>query len=201
VLCERTSILAPIARLSEAKSLPVVADQLGNVRLKYQLLVLLALGRFEGCERSVVVDIWSCRFGSAWAEIDRPRNDVAAVTRVLGELADNLIDVKRYGDAERYAREALDLARRHHLDFEIVINFYLFVRIAIVRSTQASADALDGCANAARVLGYADARLALIGSLRTVDLQTNYEIALTALRWVFGCRPPRGADGRRRGDE
>ncbi len=104
-------------------------------------------------------------------EIDRARNDVAAVTRVLGELATNLIDVKRYGDAERYAREALDLARRHHLDFEIVLNLYFFVKIAVLQSTP-SANALDGYAAAARVLGYADARLALIGSSRNVDVQT-----------------------------
>ena len=116
-------------------------------------------------------------------EIDRARNDVAAVTRVLGELATNLIDVNRYGDAERYAREALDLARRHHLDFEIILNLWVLVAIAVLAPP--SADALDGYANAARALGYADARLALMGSSRTVDGQTIYESALTALRGVF----------------
>ncbi len=117
-------------------------------------------------------------------EIDRTRNDVSAVTRVLGELATNLIDVKRYGDAERYAREALDLARRHHLDFEIVLNLDYFVKIFVVQSTPLSS-ALDDYAAAARVLGYADSRLALIGSSRNEDVQADYESALTALRGVF----------------
>ncbi len=116
-------------------------------------------------------------------EIDRARNDVAAVTRVLGELAFNLMQVDRYPDVERYTREALILARRHHLDFEIIVNLYFLVTIALL--TPPSADALDGYATAARVLGYADARFALIGSSRTVDLQKYYESALTALRGVF----------------
>jgi tetratricopeptide (TPR) repeat protein len=117
-------------------------------------------------------------------EIDRARNDVAAVTRVLGELATNLIDVNRYSDAQRYAREALDLARRHHLDFEIIVNLYFLVKIAVLQST-ASANAFDVYAAAARVLGYADARLALIGSSRNVFVQGLYEAVLVALRGVF----------------
>jgi hypothetical protein len=117
-------------------------------------------------------------------EMDRARNDAAAVTRVLGELATNLIDVKRYGDAGRYAREALDLARRHHLDFEIIVNLYFLVKIAVLQST-VSPNALDVYAAAARVLGYADARLALIGSSRNMFVQTLHEGVVTVLRAVF----------------
>ena len=77
------------------------------------------------------------------------------------------------------------MARRHHLDFEIVLNLYFFVKIAVLQSTPASANALDVYAAAARVLGYADARLALIGSSRNVFVQGLYEGVVTALRGVF----------------
>ncbi len=142
---------------------------------------LCELGGFEvdgGQPEAGLAHLWEA------LEMDRARNDVAAVTRVLGELATNLIDVKRYGDAERYAREALDLARRHHLDFEIIVNLYFLVKIAVLQST-ASANALDVYAVAARVLGYADARLALIGSSRNMFVQTLHEGVVTVLRAVF----------------
>jgi tetratricopeptide (TPR) repeat protein len=117
--------------------------------------------------------------------IDRARNDVFAIVRVCGELALNLVYLKRYEQGEEYAREALSLACRQHLDFEIVMNLYFLVLIAVSRPRGRYTLAFDAYADAARALGYADARLTLIGSSRTEDTQMRYEEVVTALREVI----------------
>jgi tetratricopeptide (TPR) repeat protein len=118
--------------------------------------------------------------------INQECNDVVGVTRVLGELAFNLIELARYDQAKEYALEALEVARRQHLDFEILLNLDFLVAIVMLRTKPSPRASFDEWAGAARTLGYVDARLTLLGSARNHAVQTIlYENVMAALRESF----------------
>ncbi len=111
-------------------------------------------------------------------------NNIVGVTRDLGELAFNLIELSRYDEAKEYAREALEVARRQHLEYEILVNLDFLLAIAVLRSKLPEAS-LDRWAGAARTLGYVDARLTLLGSARNDDVQRLYKNVIAALGEAF----------------
>ncbi len=168
----------PAARRCLAKALPLY--QAANDRLVYAA-VLSELG---GAEFGGDPELGLAHLREALSTYQEC-NDVLGVTRVLGELAFNLIELARYGEAKEYALEALSVARRQHLDFEILLNLDFLVAIAMLDAKRSPKASFDKWAGVARALGYVDARLTLLGSARNEYVQAIYEKVIAALRESF----------------
>jgi predicted ATPase/class 3 adenylate cyclase len=118
--------------------------------------------------------------------IDRTLHDTQLIAADLLNNAAYLIALGRYGEARTAAREALTLAR--DLQYEVYVVFALqhLAAFAGLRPCEDDARALGERARAARLLGYADARLAALQAAREYTEQQEYDKLLPALRNGLG---------------
>jgi hypothetical protein len=108
----------------------------------------------------------------------RQVGDVLEIARGLSNLAGYCIAANRWTAAHGYAREALKVMKhRQHQLF-----FYALGRVAAVAVlAPADAERPARTAHAARLLGYADARLRELGYRRQCNEQREYDRVLHAL--------------------
>ena len=93
----------------------------------------------------------------------RKFDHVRGITIILNHMARYLVSLTRYGEAEKSAREALYMAREHDLDVLAAYALQHLGAIAALRPQGAADLRHTGYEQAARVLGFVDARLAAMG--------------------------------------
>jgi predicted ATPase/DNA-binding XRE family transcriptional regulator len=102
------------------------------------------------------------------------------------DMARYFIDVARYDEAKSHARETLTLARERHQDVYATFALQHLASIAVLQAQLFSERAVAVSPRAARILGFADARIAQRGSVLRVDERPFYERTLMALRAAIG---------------
>jgi predicted ATPase len=113
--------------------------------------------------------------------------DPSAAIDLRTDMARYFIDVARYDEAKSHARESLTLARERHMDVYAAIALQHLASISVLQPPLFAERAVDAGPRAARILGFADARIAQRGSvLRVMDERPFYERTLTALRAAIG---------------
>ena len=115
----------------------------------------------------------------------RTSNHVRGVADTLYNIACYLLLSARYDEAETSAREALDLAREHHLDSLTACALQELAAITVLRPERGAELSPAAYAQAARILGFVDARLVAMGSPRPEGDQ-EYDQALAVLRNALG---------------
>lgn len=93
-------------------------------------------------------------------------------------LAECLIAVRRYAEAQKCAYEALSVAREHHLDVGTAWALGILATIAALRTSGATRDMHE---RALQILGFVEARLETLGSA-----SQNHEAAIAAIRDTIG---------------
>jgi hypothetical protein len=97
-----------------------------------------------------------------------------------------LIALSRFDEAEKHARESLDLARELEQDVLVAWTLQHLGAIAALRPPEVAGQTPARHANATRTLGFVDARLAAMGSARMYIHELEYGRALDALRGALG---------------
>ncbi len=116
----------------------------------------------------------------------RTINHARGVGSALTVMATYLISLARHDEAATSAREALYLAREHHLDVHAADALELLGATAALRLQTGAESSLPAYVRVARILGFCDARLAALGSPRDhVDLDRRDRV-LTVLRDRLG---------------
>jgi hypothetical protein len=114
-------------------------------------------------------------------------DDPSAAIDLRTDVARYFIDVARYDEAKSHVRETLTLARERHQDVYAAFALQHLASIAVLQAQSFAERAVDVCPRAARILGFADARIAQRGSvLRGMDERPVYDRTLTALRAAIG---------------
>jgi len=134
---------------------------------------------------------------SLLAEAEFRNGDVEAALRVAGEaleahralksgpnvinllynIAAYLTALERYDDARGHAREALQLAREEQAEADVAFTLQHLAAIGALSAAEDEASRI----RAARLLGFVDARLAMLDSKREYTEQVEYERMRTAL--------------------
>jgi tetratricopeptide (TPR) repeat protein len=115
----------------------------------------------------------------------RTINHARGVSISLDLVAQRLLSWDRYDEAETSAREALEVAREHHLEIPAACALQLLAAVAALRPHPIADRSATAYARAARVLGFFDARPAALDSVLKLDRQ-EYDRALNALREALG---------------
>jgi tetratricopeptide (TPR) repeat protein len=116
----------------------------------------------------------------------RAVNNQRFVASILSSLAMYLIALGRYDDADERACEALTLAREQQQDVLVAWTLQHLGAIAALRPHASADDATKAYRQAARILGFVDARLEAVGSARMYIYEQGYDRAITALREAIG---------------
>lgn len=113
-------------------------------------------------------------------------NDVRLVANVLWNMSAYLVSLGRFDEAERRAREALDLAREHQMDVVVTHMLQHLTAIAVLRP-QPSRDGVQRRVfeRGAKVFGYVDSRLPAVDSVRFFG-QEEYNRVRAVLRDAIG---------------
>jgi predicted ATPase/transcriptional regulator with XRE-family HTH domain len=101
----------------------------------------------------------------------------------LSNMAKYLTWLGRYDEAEECASEALDLAREYQLP---VLTAWALEHLAAIGVLRPKTTDHDACARAARILGFVDARLAAMGTIRQHTQRQEYGKVLAALHDALG---------------
>ena len=137
------------------------------------------------------VDV-ALRYATAAVDPLRAFNETPLVAQALDNIALYLVSLGRYDEAEARAREALALTHDYrtesrHLEF---LAAQALQHLAAVKALRANPDAQERrllSSQAARLLGFVDARLAALGAGRLNNQeQREYERVLVALREAVG---------------
>jgi predicted ATPase/transcriptional regulator with XRE-family HTH domain len=142
-------------------------------------------------------DLGECEFqaGNAEAALALATKALATMRRInhrrfvafiLSSIAMYLIALSRFDEAQERARESLDLARELEQDALVAWTLQHLGAIAALRSLPDAEQAPVEYANAARTLGFVDARLAAMGSARMYIHEQEYRRALVELRGALG---------------
>jgi hypothetical protein len=141
--------------------------------------VVAALFVTTGCARHLryATDALARRsdFGDPSATMDY-RSDV---TIYLTALA-------RYDEGGEHAREMLTIARERHEDVYAAFALQDLAAIAALRPRAVAEGGAEMRSGAAQILGFSDARIAAMGSIRQVAGQLVYRRAMSALRDAMG---------------
>ena len=116
----------------------------------------------------------------------RTINNERFVAYILSSLAMYLIALGRYDEAAERARESLGLAREQQQDVLVAWTLQHLGAITALRPQRSAQSALCAHGQAARILGFVDARLEAIGSAKMYIYQQGYDRALTLLRETLG---------------
>ncbi len=111
-------------------------------------------------------------------------NNRVSRARVLGNCAAYLVALNRFEEAERYACEALAVARESRSEVLIALMLQHLAAVAALRESEGYyAPSLH---LAARLLGFIDARLTKLEALREYTEQQEYDRVLSLLRKRLG---------------
>ena len=116
----------------------------------------------------------------------RSFDDMRGGASVLSNASGYLVSLGRYDEAYGYAREALELAREHHVD---ALTAHALQNLAAIGALRPRVDPTHAAAArgaAARILGFVDARLASMGSARPHAPAQQYVGMLAMLRDALG---------------
>ena len=156
--------------------LPIYETEFGKVDLAY-----------------TINDLGRCEFGTGNVElaldyamkavaISRENDERGTSTATaLDSLVVYLIASERYGEAEGYARKALELASGAHLDVLAAFALQHLAALAVLRTPRGE----EGCRvreRAARIFGFVDARLASIGSAQLMIQEQEHDRVMALLR-------------------
>jgi tetratricopeptide (TPR) repeat protein len=160
-----------------------------------------ALGHYEALGSKIdigftMVDLSGVESGAGNAELAlehatdalatfRTINHARGVSITLNLVAQRLLSLDRYDQAEMSAREALDLAREHHFEAATVCALQRLAVVGALRPHRAAKGGPAAFASAARILGFFDAHPAALESPFKLD-QREYDRALRALRDALG---------------
>ncbi|MFY9886565.1 MAG: hypothetical protein WAL67_04145 [Candidatus Cybelea sp.] len=97
-----------------------------------------------------------------------------------------LVSLGRYDEAEEHVREAFDVAREQQLDVVASWNLESIVVIAVLRKQDCAERRHTTYVRAARILGFVDARLAAMGSIREQVSQQMRSRVRALLRNALG---------------
>lgn len=112
-------------------------------------------------------------------------NDTRLVANVLWNMSAYLVSIDRFDEAEERAREALNLAREHQIDVVVTHLLQHLTAIAVLRPREPAEEHHGVYERAARVLGYVDARLPAVDSVRFFG-QEEYNRVRDVLRGAIG---------------
>jgi tetratricopeptide (TPR) repeat protein len=145
-------------------------------------------------------DLGECEFRAGNAELAfrlatdalatfRAVNNERFVAFILSSLAMYLIALGRYEDAEERACEALVLARQQQQDVLVAWTLLHLGAIAALRPHVSTVGEPTAYGQAARILGFVDARLEAIGSAKLYLHEQEYNRVLAVLRDAMGAGP------------
>jgi tetratricopeptide (TPR) repeat protein len=109
-----------------------------------------------------------------------------AIASTLGWMATYLISLSRYSEGETAARESLEVAREHSLSFYASLALQHIVAAVALRPQGLLERGTTECARLARVLGFADHRLAAPGLKWDNDQQREYALVRAVLDEALG---------------
>jgi predicted ATPase/DNA-binding XRE family transcriptional regulator len=115
----------------------------------------------------------------------RALHDFKTATNVLRNEAVYLVSLRRYDEARASARDAIAAA----LDMQFSVDLALALQhLAAIGALRPDTDAqeLEERRRAARILGYVDARIAVLEALREFTEQSEYDRTIRALGEVLG---------------
>jgi tetratricopeptide (TPR) repeat protein len=116
--------------------------------------------------------------------VAREFNHPAVTNHILASASGYLVSLDRYGEANEYASEILDLVRGEPLT---VVAAWALQRIGAIAALRPQiAQRTQSYAHAARILGFVDARIAAMGSARDYVGQQEYDRVLAVLRSAMG---------------
>jgi tetratricopeptide (TPR) repeat protein len=155
----------------------------------------LAAARATGSERSTAVialNLAEAEFCGGNADealrladealgVLRAGRDPRNVAILQDNMAAYLVALRRYDEARTAAREALSAARDAQFSVGLAWTLQHLAAIAVLR-TSADVPVVEDCRRAARILGYADARLSALEVLRGYTEQQEYDAMIPALR-------------------
>lgn len=162
------------------QALDTIKDSPGPERYIATISTLLAEIEFQSGATDKALQL-----GLAALAGDREHNDDAAIAIDLCNVAAYLLALNRPHEASKYAREALTIAREREIPFVTFLAVGHFAAIAAAVGDGASS---EHQLLAAKLLGFVDAGLAKIGSVREYTEQTEYEQAVRRLK-VLGEGP------------
>lgn len=113
-------------------------------------------------------------------------NDMRHVANALGTIAVCLTALGRFDEAEERAREQLALAREHGANVIGAWALQHLAAIATFRPREGAGASPTPFEQAARILGFVNARLTSSGSVRIGNLPGEYQRVLARLREVLG---------------
>jgi predicted ATPase/DNA-binding XRE family transcriptional regulator len=115
----------------------------------------------------------------------RALNSPAMLPKIAGELASisvALVALGRFDEARNHATEGLDLARGLQMAVFVTLSLLYLVVIVLLTSPVAGKRTDDQVADAARLLGFVDARLVAVGVPEPYRLPQEHDRALAVLR-------------------
>jgi predicted ATPase len=116
----------------------------------------------------------------------RAQCDAAPLANGLSNMTAYLVALERYAEARSTARDALTLGRDVQGEAQLAFTVQHLAAIAGLRPADDAARARDDHTRAARLLGYADARLAAVGVVREHTELQEYDKLAGALRNALG---------------
>lgn len=142
-----------------------------------------------------LLDLSECELGAGDPELAlthameslaaAPVGNAFARSTALYAVSLCLAHIARYDEAAKRAREALDIAREYHFVAYVAWCVEHLATVATLRPDNAQ-EPQTLHARAARILGYADARLKAIGSARLPFVQPHYRRVLDLLHDAMG---------------
>ena len=118
----------------------------------------------------------------------RDTDDLSATMDARDVVTKNLVSLGQHDLAEERARETLVIARERHEDAYAAFALEHLGWILALRPYAAASHVARARRQAARVLGYSEARIAAIGSARAPDYQAVYDSAVAALCDAMGAK-------------
>jgi predicted ATPase/transcriptional regulator with XRE-family HTH domain len=116
--------------------------------------------------------------------VARQFNHESVVSHILANISGYLVSLDRYGHATACARELLDFVREPPLTIFAAWALQRIGAIAVLRPQVL--DPAQSYVQAARILGFVDARIAAMGSARDYLAQQEYDRVLAVLRSAMG---------------
>jgi predicted ATPase/transcriptional regulator with XRE-family HTH domain len=114
------------------------------------------------------------------------KHDPRLCARALSAMSLCLMWLDRFDEAANYAREALDLELEHGLPFLIGWSIHYLAAIAVFRTAVAGDDRQNARAQAARLLGFVDARVTSLRLTLSHADQLVHNRVIAALNDAFG---------------
>jgi tetratricopeptide (TPR) repeat protein len=108
------------------------------------------------------------------------------VAFAVANMAASLVVLGRYDEARAHAREALALARKLQLDNLTAVTLQHLAAVAALRPQGKAERTFEEHARAVRIMGFVDARVAVLGVARWYTEQQEYDRVLAVLRGAVG---------------